>query len=205
MPPVFRQLPPEKWWSGSLDISKIERKFFEKKIKELSLQLSFTFSGYITGTKDNKKYTFTRYPRKSFGPLATISTYENVLQKFSEILKTDFSIEVLSSEERFRVLMGLIEGYKTAKNISFEKNYKFHEISRTLGSDYILEVAEIYSVGPWGTYAEPAIVIEGEKSTLEEIYLLTEKFHQARICVMDLKKGISWMVETKFCQNPDTE
>ena len=246
-----RELAPEKFWSGSVDISKIDQKDFEEKIKAAAAELGFTYSGYLTGSGDEKKYTFSRYPRRAFGPVDDVSVYENALAKLSESLGANSSVEDLKESEEFRVLLGLEEGYDEYKkkgilenvtdtnrakeivkstlgdlsgfgiNIDelnsveeikaiLEKTYlgKKHtqeEVSSILGNDFKLKNADIYSVGSWGAYTEPALVIEGNKANLEDVYKIAEKFKQARIAVEDLQKGKSYMVETKYCGDPDKE
>jgi hypothetical protein len=85
------------------------------------------------------------------------------------------------------------------------KDHTFEEVQKELGDEFDLTQAEIYSVGAWGKYTEPAIVIEGNKKQLQKIYALAEKFHQERIAVEDLQEGQAYMIETKYCENPDQE
>ncbi len=99
-----------------------------------------------------------------------------------------------------------LQGLKTAlEQTNFGKNHTFEEIQNELGEAFNLTPAEIYSVGPWGKYTEPAVLIEGDKSQLDKIYVLANKFHQARIAVDDLHLGQSYMVETRYCEDPDKE
>jgi len=88
---------------------------------------------------------------------------------------------------------------------NFGKDHTLEEVQKELGDEFDLTQAEIYSVGPWGKYTESAIVIEGDKKQVQKIYALAEKFHQARIAVEDLQEGQSYMVETKYCEDPDKE
>lgn len=70
-------------------------------------------------------------------------------------------------------------------------------------SEFSLWEVDIFAVGSWGKYTEPAVVIEGDPKYLDKVYLLEEKFHQSRFVVNDLYKKTCYLVETKWCRNPD--
>ena len=253
----FRELAPEEFWGGSVEVTGIPLEEFSRLIKEAAEEQGFTYSGYrIDKPNGNFEYHFSRYPRRAFGPVAPIETYQTALKKLAEKLGVEGREEEKSGEPRFRVLLGLQEGYTSykVKNIlkeieegivsdietakqklreevediehfgidlnsistldellellqhtNFSKDHSPEEVASILGEDFQLTPAEIQSVGPWGEYKEPAVVIEGNKDDLKKVYKLAEQFHQARIAVEDLQEGKSWMVETKYCEDPDKE
>ncbi len=251
----FRELAPEKFWGGSIEINDIPLEEFSKIIKEAADEQGFTYSGYrIDKPNGNFEYHFSRYPRRAFGPVAPIETYQTALNTLAEKLGAKAHEETLTEEPKFRVLLGLQEGYaaykvenirkmiengedlemvkqqlrKEISNIEefgirldeistteelsrildetdFTKEHSVEEVSSILGEEFQITPAEIQSVGPWGEYREPAVVIEGDKKGLDKVYKLAEDFHQARIAVEDLQEGKSWMVETKYCEDPDKE
>ena len=88
---------------------------------------------------------------------------------------------------------------------NFGKDHTLEEVQKELGDEFDLTQTEIYSAGSWGKYTEPAIVIEGDKTQVQKVYALAEKFRQARIAVEDLQNSQSCMVETKYCEDPDKE
>ncbi|HAB53992.1 hypothetical protein A2480_00545 [Candidatus Uhrbacteria bacterium RIFOXYC2_FULL_47_19] len=247
-----RELAPEEFWGGSVTLGELSEEEFAQRIGEVANELSFTYSGYrVSGN-----YYFSRYPRRAFGPVAPVGKYQEALQKLAEKLGTVGNEEKKSEQPKFRVLLGLQEGYaehkkrgvierigkgeitdiEKAKEIvrveidglsevgididkfssieelrdviektNLGKNHTLAEVQEALGEGFDLVSAEIYSAGSWGKYTEPAIIIEGDKSQLQKVYALAEKFRQARIAVEDLQDGQAHMVETKYCEDPDKE
>lgn len=255
--PGFRELKPEEFWNGSISVNNLSDAEFNRLIGEVAKELEFTYSGYRI-PKGGKafEYNFSRYPRRAFGPVASMDKYREALKKLGEKFGTEGKEEARVEQARFRVLFGLQEGYAEHKKRSiitridsneittlddakrvieseigslvefginvdqfgtlgelknvlgganFGKDHTLVEVQQELGDEFDLVNAEIYSVGPWGKYTEPAIVIEGDKAQIEKVYALAEKFHQARIAVEDLQIGQSHMVETKYCGDPDKE
>jgi len=129
-----------------------------------------------------------------------ITSIEDAKQKIQAQIGdiSEFGIE-LNNLEDLEQLKEILE--KT----NFGQDHTLAEIKAELGDGFHLTKTEIYSAGSWGNYTEPAVVIEGDKSQLQKIYALTEKYHQARIAVEDLQEGTSRMVETKYCEDPDKE
>jgi hypothetical protein len=252
-----RELAPEEFWGGSVTVRGLSEEEFTKRIGEAANELGFTYSGYRVSEGENTfDYRFSRYPRRAFGPVAPVGKYQEALQKLAEKLRTSGKEEIKSEQPKFRVLLGLQEGYaehkkrgivecidkgeitdlESAKEIvkseidnlseagididkfssieelrsvlkktNLGKDHTLAEVKEALGEGFDLVFAEIYSAGPWGKYTEPAIIIEGDKSQLQKVYALAEKFRQARIAVEDLHARQSHMVETKYCEDPDKE
>lgn len=251
-----RELKPEEFWGGSVSVLNLTEAEFFQKISEAANELGFTYCGYRTRNGDGFVYHISRYPRRAFGPMSTIEEHRKALQVLAEKSGTIGKEEERSGQPKFRVILGLQEGYdEHEKRIFIEsvkkgeitniedakkiiktriKNlYKFsididqyhdlvhlvdalekinmgqdhtlEEVKSELGGDFSLALTEICTVGPWGKYVEPAIIIEGNKSQKNKVYSLAEKFCQARIAVEDLQSGLSYMVETKYCDDPDRE
>ena len=197
----FRELQPEEFWGGSVSLRNIKEEDFESAISQLALELQFTYSGYRSSKDlEEANYNFSRYPRRKFGPVAPIQQYRLALTKLGEKLHTQMTEEQKAEKPVLRVLLGLHEGY--------DKNTTLHtaqEVNEELGDGITTKPAEIYSVGPWGKYTEPAVIIECDPSQIGKVYTLAEKFHQARFAVENLQAGTSHMVETKYCTDPDKE
>lgn len=253
----FRELRPEEFWGGSVSVESLSDEEFAQKISEAANELGFTYSGYrIPKGEEGFDYHFSRYPRRAFGPVAPVEKHQEALQKLAEKLGTEGREEKKTEQPRFRVLLGLQEGYAEYKKrgvveridkgeitslrgaqkvieseigdlsefginvnkftnleelkevlekANFGKEHTLEEVQKELGDEFDLTQAEIYSVGSWGKYTEPAIIIEGEKAQVQKVYALAEKFRQARIAVEDLQASQSYMVETKYCGDPDKE
>lgn len=256
-PVEVRELWPETLWRGSVNVPEhMSREEFQAIAKTTAEELNFTFSGYETGRQGTGfNYYFSRYPRRAFGPVAPVETYQNALRELSSAIGAEGTEEALTIEPRFRVLLGLEEGYAEGKkrelldkiekgeiaNIEQAKSYikekindtsKIHsfesiedleelkdllettnfslkhsidEVSRITGNDFQLTPAKICSIGSWGQYEEPAVIIEGDMAHIQKVYALAEQFRQARIAVEDLHNGQAHMVETKYCEDPDKE
>jgi len=245
-----RKLAPEEFWCGSVSLGELSEEDFAQRIGEAANELGFTYSGYcVLGY-----YHLSRYPRRAFGPVAPVEKYQEALQKLADKLGTSGNEEKKSEQPKFRVLLGLQEGYAEhkkraiiesidkgeiteigkAKEIvraeigglsevgidvdkfssinelrdvlektNLGRDHTLAEVQEVLGEGFDLVSAEIYSAGSWGKYTEPATIIEGDKSQLQKVYNLAEKFRQARIAVEDLQDGQSYMVETKYCEDHD--
>lgn len=203
----FRELTPEKWWAASIKIN-LSDEDFEQAIKRAVQEEKFTYSGYrIKHAEGGFEYHFGRYPRRAFGPVVSIERHKSALKKLAETTGGQASEKTVSPDKpRFRILLGLVEGYEREKPIM----HSIKEVRQEVGDNFDLQEAEIFSAGPWGKeqwgkYTEPAAVIEGDLSQLSKVCALAEKFHQERIAVDNLQKGKSYMVETKWCKKPDKE
>ncbi len=242
---------------GFISVKNLSEEEFFKIISAAANETNFTYSGYrVEKPEGGFDYHFSRYPRRTFGPVASIKKHQEALQKLSEKLGTEGEEEQKSEKPQFRVVLGLQEGYGEHKkrgiieriekdeittlenaqqNIeseigditefgadvskfrtldelkefliktNFGKDHTPKEVQEELGDEFDLTPAEIYSVGPWGKYTEPAIIIKGNITQIQKVYALAEKFRQARIAVENLQAGESYMVETKYCGDPDKE
>ena len=113
----FRELVPEEFWGGSVSIEGISQEEFAQKIKEAVEETGFTYSGYTSG----KEYHFSRYPRRAFGPVAPIEKHQVALKTLAGKLGVEEKEEPKTEEPRFRVLLGLEEGYSEGKKKSIIK------------------------------------------------------------------------------------
>lgn len=261
VPPGFRELPPDQFWGGSVAIPDFDEKAFIERLLAVANESGFRYSGYIikaTGGQ-NAKYHMSRYPRKAFGPVPPIAEYQAALKLLGEkfgLSESQVNEEKTVEQPRFRVLLGLQEGYaewrkksivkeiqerkiqslEAAKNElqkrlgdvtrygidinqvadlaglrslleskDLSNEHSVDEVRNILGKEFDLTPSEICSASSWGTYREPSVVIEGNLAQLPQVYLLAQKFHQARFAVENLQTGESRMVETSDCEDPDKE
>ncbi|MBI3591793.1 MAG: hypothetical protein HY094_10500 [Candidatus Melainabacteria bacterium] len=198
---LFRELKPEAWWSGFVSVKDSNKEDFIKKLEALAKELNFNFSGWIVDKQDGSfDYFFTRYPRKKYGPLAELIEHDKVLERLARETNGDPDIEDYSDSSKFRIVLGLRELYETSNKL-----HTIEEVRTELGNSFDLTQAEICAVRPAGKYTEPAVVITGDLSQVEKVYLLAEKFNQARFTVEDLSHDVSYVVETIHCKDPDKE
>lgn len=255
----FRELRPEQFWGANIHIQNLSESDFAGKIGDAAKEANFTYAGYLQTEQSGFRYHFSRYPRRAFGPVPSIKDHQRALRILAEKLGTNaaqIQEETLAAEPKFRILLGLQEGYaesrkqsilkeielgqivdtKTAlqelrnrvgdldqlgiktsdtqtlqeltqvlqqKNLSQE--HSIAEVHDVLGEDFTIEQAKIFTVGHWGMYQEPAVIINGDTSKAKQVYDLAAQFHQARIAMEDAHSGQSHMVETKYCEDPDKE
>lgn len=203
--PHFKEFPPVPYWSATVTVPTPFRHALVESLNDSARSLDFTYSGFFTAPKASETaYSFTRYPRHRFG----IKTDEQCASALSELtrgLRTRHIVhEVLVEEgrvggvEQFRVLLGLQEGYDEGA-----RTHDALEVTNALGSDFTVREVGIYSVGGWGTYEEPAVLISGDENRLRKVYLLANTFKQSRFTVNNLSKGEAYMVETDHCTDRD--
>ncbi|KKT78623.1 MAG: hypothetical protein UW73_C0001G0070 [Microgenomates group bacterium GW2011_GWB1_44_8] len=203
LPHGFRKLKPAKWWGSVLEVA-ISKRELEDAVKKASIKENITYNGYLTHQKnDLLHYYFSQYPRRKFESISVASRLEKALVTLTRLSGGKSYIETRSKEPIFRVVLGLRQGYKKENSL-----HTVSEIANELdqvGSKVSISEAQILTIGPWGKYTEPAAVIEGNLQHLDNVYLLEEKFRQSRFVVNDLHREICYLVETKWCDNPDRE
>ena len=246
------ELKPEKFWGGFVSVQNLTKEEFIQIVTQLATDLHFIYYGYILKGEKGFSYHFGLYPRQ----ILPAEKYREALKRLAEKLGVEGVVETRSKKPRFRVLLGLQEGYaeqeklniirlidagkitdlaeakkiiiEKIKNLSdfpinlndfldlkdlrnefekmnFGKDHSFEEIQNALGEEFNFSPAEICTIGSGGKYIEPAVIIEGDKSQVQKIYALAINFHQARITVEDLQYHKSHILETEFCENPDTK
>jgi len=164
----FRELSPEEFWSGVVFVEDLSDEEFEQKIIEVAKELDFTYSGYRI-PKDEKdfEYHFSRYPRRAFGPVASIEKHQEALQKLAEKLETHGEEEKKTEQPRFRVLLGLQEGYGEYKKRNIVERINKRDITTLEDAKKILE-SEIGDLSEFGIDINKFSNIEELKSVLEE-------------------------------------
>ena len=201
----FRELVPIEQWSGFVYIKDISQEEFKNRLIDLSNKLGFRFSGWLVFNNRNNKntdfyYFLDRHPqRKKYGPIKSVDEYRDVLGKLAQTVNSEAFTESYEGNQ-FRVLLGLRKGYDpSSEDYSIEDDVK----SR-LGEDFTFEEAEIFSTIPGRPpYTENAVLITGDLSRTDEVYLLAEELQQERFTIEELGNGITYTVETKHCTEPE--
>src|SRR3990167_24304 len=133
-----RELTPEVSWNGSVTVENLSEEEFAQKISEAVKELGFTYSGYrIPKGEEGFDYHFSRYPRRAFRPVAPVEKHQEALQKLAEKLETKGEEEKKTEQPRFRILLGLQEGYA---------EYKKHSIVERIGKEEITTLEEVKKV-----------------------------------------------------------
>ena len=200
--PEYRELAPVEHWSASLSLSEIDEDLFKRSVEETVVETGQSFIGFKV--LETNEYVRTRYPRRRYG----VPSLEECRESMDRLTA---KLEVVSKEQRkideprFRVVIGLIEGYGEQNKTHTKK-----EVVEQLGEDFLVQSGEIYSVSPQDdnqtyTYTEPAVIIEGDLSKLKQVYELANQFQQERFTVENLQEAKSFVVETKFCTSRDIE
>ncbi len=91
------------------------------------------------------------------------------------------------------------------EDTDFSKKHSVEEVSTILWEEFDLKDARIYTVGDRWEYQEPAVLIVWMKENKDKVYWIAEYFHQARIAIEDIEKWVSYIVETKYCEDPDKD
>ncbi|MFA6252683.1 MAG: hypothetical protein WCV69_00215 [Patescibacteria group bacterium] len=200
--PEFRELKPIDHWSTSMPLDAIPDGDFDNKMRETVTETGQNFLGFKITEKT--LYIRTRYPRKKYG-VPSIEECRASTDVLAKKLGIETSEQQKVEEPRFRIVLGLLEGYGKDNKI-----HTIEEVKSELGGEFDLCEGEIYSAGflyndEYTVYREPVVIIEGDKSKINKVYALAEKFCQERFTVDDLEDSKSYTVETKYCKNPDPE
>lgn len=195
----YRELEPIKLWGANVDVDEVES--FKKSLVQVAQETNKNQFGYFLYPQDGKtQYHISRYPRRKYGPIPDDT---EVAEQLGVILKTSKQKggeEMMTACPRFRIVLGLEQGYGTGTFHTIE------EVISIIGNRFQITPAKIFSVKADGsTYQEPAIRIEGDIDNIREVYALAEKLHQERFAVNDFSTMTSHIVETKFCSSPDME
>jgi hypothetical protein len=200
--PEFRELQPIDHWSASLSLNALTDDDFDKHMKDAVIETGQNFLGFLI--TEEHLYIRTRYPRKKYG-VPSVEECRTGTAVLARKLGVEAREQIITGEPRFRVIIGLAEGYDKKNKI-----HSFEEVVNELGQGFKVRRGEVYSAGflgndKYGVYREPAVIIEGDKPEIRRVYTLAEKFYQERFTVEDLETSKSYIVETKFCKNPDLE
>lgn len=164
----FRELRPEEFWSGSVSVEGLSDEKFAQKIDEAANELGFTYSGYrIPKGKKGFDYHFSRYPRRAFGPVTPIEKHREALQKLAEKLGTKGREEKRTEQPKFRVLLGLQEGYGEYKKRGIVERINKDEIATLESARQSIE-SEIGDLSEFGIDLGGFTNLEKLKEVLEK-------------------------------------
>jgi len=162
-----RELRPEEFWGGSVSVENLSDKEFAQKIDEAANELGFTYSGYRTKSKKGFDYHFSRYPRRAFGPVASVEKHQEALQKLAEKLEINGKEEKRTEQPRFRVLLGLQEGYAEYKKRNIVERINKAEIATLEEAKKAIE-SEINDLSEFGIDINKVGSLDELKGILEK-------------------------------------
>lgn len=150
-----RELAPEAFWGGRIKVENMEK--FISAIKKSAEETNFTYSWFLIGNE----YVMTRYPRRAFGPVASIDQHQKALNTLENNLWVQGKEEETTLESKFRVLLWLEEGYA-----EYQKNMLLNQLNQQEATvdNVRSNILELF----WGSVAQ-AEIKEMNKSQLIDL------------------------------------
>lgn len=196
----FRETEPVDIWSARLKLH-IPYSEFEQAVRSVASRNGQRYTGFVT--KDDgghvTSFTRTRYPRRMYG-VASIHECQKGMTELGRELNSEVEADPIA--EGFRVVLGLIEGYDPSSPV-----HSVDEILNELPLATRVTPAEVFATRNTGdsvsVYTEPVAVIEAPIDLIEDIYRVGDMFRQERFTIEDFERGVAYVVETRFCTEPD--
>lgn len=199
----FRELQPVKLWGADINIEGGIENFKNSVLNIAERSGKNQFGYFIYSNNEGIKYHLSRYPRRKYGAIPSDEEMEKQLTEILSNSKQKGQKETIPVQPKFRIILGLEEGYGTGKFYTTEEAVAF------LGTTFNLTKTEIFTTklqdGKYIIYQEPSVKIEGNLSEIKKVYELSERLRQERFTVDDFNKQNSYIVETRFCTSRDLE
>ncbi len=198
--PSFKESDPIELWSTEL-VGTLAYSEFERIVLATAAANHQRYTGYLEMDEDLNVSSFirTRYPRKKYGVASIAECEEGVMDLANNL---SFGLYPDRQIAGFRVVMGLLEGYDTQSPL-----HTIDEVSTILGKAILAKQATVFAVrhdaNDVSVYTEPVAVLQGATRLLPDVYQLADSFKQERFAVEDFNSGTAYMVETRFCTEPD--
>ena len=196
--PHFRETEPVALWSARIALQ-LPYTEFEQTVSRAAQKNGQRYTGFIT--KDGgtvTSFTRTRYPRKKYGVASIEECQEGMAALADEFGST---LQPEPQQGGFRVVLGLQEGYDNQAPI-----HSVDEVQHELPTAKITP-AEVFAVrhteDGTSVYTEPVAVIEAPIELIGDVYGIGDRFRQERFTIEDFEQGIAYVVETRFCTEPD--
>lgn len=196
--PYFREMEPITLWSSRLALQ-VPYSEFKDTLIRVAQNTKQRYTGFITKNEEGGVTSFTRarYPRRKYG-VSSIAECETGMKalttKFGAIIQPD-------PTQGIRVVLGLLEGYDTNA-----ATHTIEEARQALPGVQILP-AEVLAIRLTderpSIYTEPVAVIDASTDDLDAIYKLGDSFRQERFTVENFENKSAYVVETRFCTEPD--
>jgi hypothetical protein len=110
-------------------------------------------------------------------------------------------IERDDHHEGFRVVLGPLEGYDEQGPV-----HDVAEVQQALPGARVV-LAEVFATrhteSVCSVYTEPVAVVEAPSDLIGDVYKLGDILKQERFTIEDFMQGVAYVVETRFCTEPD--
>lgn len=198
--PTFTESTPIELWSAELTGTEAYS-HFERVVCDVAENNGQAYSGYIVRDEDLvvRSFTRTRYPRKKYGIIPAAECQDGMNDLANAL---SWTLQPDAQRAGVRVVLGLLEGYDAAS-----QTHSMSEVSTILGNAVVATEATVFAVRQSSAgvlvYTEPVAVVRGEASALPAIYHLADAFKQERFTVENFDTQTAYLLETRFCTQPD--
>lgn len=173
----FRHLVPEQYWGGCVSVPDpgIEPEQLRSAIATIAREQGITFSGFLcAGDSGELRYEISRYPRRAFGPVASIETCEANLGSLVSGLRqrginAEVSPEPIVSTPSFRVILGLEEGY-----LNHERKELCEKLAKSCGPQERGEAIDLFRRAGLGEQAESLARLSENREKFIEVLQSTD-------------------------------
>jgi hypothetical protein len=214
-PPTFREIEPIPQWSARFVVDISYDEFIAKTLRAAS-DTQHRYTGTLTrdpATGDVTSFTRTRFPRNKYGPPPTIEECEAGMLYLANTFGAEATREV-HQPGTSRIVLGLYEGqHATGSRAEPDgPDFSVQDVAAQLGAGFVVSQAEVLSVrlaadGVTSHYSEELAEIVFSTTEKWRVYDLGDAMQQERFSVEDFDEqgGLSYMVETRWCQEPDSD
>ncbi|MBI5127189.1 hypothetical protein HZA76_01910 [Candidatus Roizmanbacteria bacterium] len=204
--PVFRELPREKAWGSDLEVNVIDSYNLKQHLLEESERMGKPIFGYrFYEAGSSFTYHMSRYPRSKKYSLGTPEEYEETVSNIEKAMKLKESAkDKPAAERRFRIVLGLNEGYSINRKMPREELKKFLGDRFTYKSGQVITVNNI-PLFERPIYQEDALIIEGDIEDMDRVFQAADLTGQERFAVELLDIQEAYIVETRHCTYSDLE
>lgn len=213
--PAFREIEPIPQWSARIIVDVPYTDFIMTTLRAAT-QARHRYTGTLTRdlkTGNVTSFTRTRFPRNKYGPPPTIKECETGMLYLADIFRAEATREGHELGTS-RITLGLYEGqHATGRRAeSRGPDHSVQDVAAHLGRNFAVSPAEVLSIrlaadGSASHYSEELAEIIFPTIHKQQVYNLGDQMKQERFSVEDFDEqgGRSYMVETRWCQEPDLE
>lgn len=208
--PTFREIKPIPQWSAKIAIN-VPYDEFIQTVLLAAAKLKHRYVGTLTRSKSGNvtSFTHTRFPRKKYGRPPTIKECQRAINYLAVQFSAKAKREVGKSGTS-RIVLGLHKGQHATGARNKAPDYSITYVISKLGRGYGVSLAEVLSVrlepnGKATRYSEPIVEIILPTTQKLLVYNLGDAMKQERFSAEDFisNGGWSYMVETRYCKEPD--
>lgn len=211
-PLTFREIEPIPQWSSRMALDLPYSDFIRTALLTAA-KIRHRYTGTLSrdAIGNVTSFTHTRFRRNKYGPPPEIGDCEAGMSRLAAELGSVAAREAYPSGTT-RIVLGLYEGQHVtgARTEPDGPDYSVEEVASRLGDGFAVSPAEVFSVrlapdGSASHYAEELAEVVFPTGEKQRVYLLGDAMKQERFSVEDFAEpqGWSYMVETRWCQEPD--